>query len=223
MLSTIATKVALKKVGLSSNALDFNLPSFSSSSYNDDRPPPRQPNKLRKAPPSPRPQGDDDDEDGGSWSSWLSLKSLPLTAQPWLAPPPPPIEVAAVPGIGDAAPSDRDGKLQLGRGRKTLVVFLRCVGCACEYPFPPHTPPTTTETYMHRKTEDPKRIVSISIAKLTSSRSSYSCPKDIPQPPHPSKPLPQPDPLRRRLPLLPAGHPEMDRHAGRRLGRRGGH
>ncbi|KAG8422161.1 hypothetical protein J3459_010647 [Metarhizium acridum] len=108
MFSSLATKIALKKAGIPSDALDFSSP--------------REPNKLRKDQPA--------DGQESNWSSWLSYKSLPLTVHPWLSPPPPPIQVSRVPRIGEAAPRDRDGKLATGGGRRVLVVFLRCVGCA---------------------------------------------------------------------------------------------
>ncbi|KAH6980920.1 hypothetical protein BKA56DRAFT_586166 [Ilyonectria sp. MPI-CAGE-AT-0026] len=114
MFSSLTTKLALKKAGLSSDMLDFSGPA---------RPPP---NKLRKKPPS---QLDNDDDNAG-WSGWMSVKSLPLSVQPWLNPPPPPVHVARVPGIGDKAPQDIEKKLVVGGGRRVLLVFLRCVGCA---------------------------------------------------------------------------------------------
>ncbi|KAK8929263.1 hypothetical protein VCV18_001925 [Metarhizium anisopliae] len=109
MFSSLATKIALKKAGIPSNALDFSSA--------------REPNKLRKDQPA-------DDQESNNWSSWLSYKSLPLTVHPWLSPPPPPIQVSRVPRIGEPAPRDRHGKLATGHGRRVLVVFLRCVGCA---------------------------------------------------------------------------------------------
>lgn len=128
MFNSVATKYALKKAGISSKTFDFSLPS------SDPTPPPRQPNKLRKNPPPGWQPGQDDNDDAanGGWASWMSVKSLPLTAQAWLSPPPPPVAVGRVPGIGDKAPKDQQGKLRLGGGKRILVVFLRCVGCACE-------------------------------------------------------------------------------------------
>lgn len=120
MLGSIGTKIALKKLGLPKDPFDF------SGFYSD---PDREPNKLRKPRPGEAPENDDD---GGAWTSWMSLKSLPLTVHPWLSPPPPPVDVARVPKIGDLAPRDLDGRLVFLRGRRTLVVFLRCVGCACK-------------------------------------------------------------------------------------------
>lgn len=123
MLGSIGTKLALKKLGLPKDPFDF-------SGFTSD--PNREPNKLRK----PRPDDAADKEDG-SWTSWMSLKSLPLTVHPWLSPPPPPVDVARVPRIGDEAPRDGEGRLVFVRGRRTMVVFLRCVGCACKPPPPP--------------------------------------------------------------------------------------
>jgi hypothetical protein len=130
MFSQLATKAALKKVGLPSNAFDFN-PFAPSDTPQQPR---REPNKLRKNPPPPRPEADADDGEDNGWGSWIPSVKIPLTIHPWLAPPPPPVSVARIPNIGDAAPVDRDRKLRVGGGRKTLVVFLRCVGCACMFP-----------------------------------------------------------------------------------------
>ena len=128
MFSSLATKAALSKVGLSADAFDL---SKLTSPVGNSSGPQREPNKLRKAPP---PGYDPNNPDDDSWSSWFSsinVKSLPLTVHPWLAPSTPSVPVGAVPSVGDKAPVDQDGKLKLG-GRKTLVIFLRCVGCACE-------------------------------------------------------------------------------------------
>ena len=122
MLSSFTTKLALKKIGLSSDALNFSSPE-----------PEPKPKKLTKnAPPGTVPGLDDDEEKGSAWPAWMTVKALPLTVQPWLAPPPPPIPVAEAPKPGDLAPLDRDRKLTFGGGKKILVVFLRCVGCACK-------------------------------------------------------------------------------------------
>ncbi|PNY27045.1 Uncharacterized protein TCAP_03032 [Tolypocladium capitatum] len=123
MFSGLATKVALKKLGLPSNALDFSSPAA----------PPEKP-KSKKTLPGTKANSDldhgDDDGNAGGWTSWMSVKNLPLTVHPWFSPPPPPVPVARVPRVGDVAPLDRDRKLEFGGGRKVLVVFLRCVGCA---------------------------------------------------------------------------------------------
>lgn len=112
MLSSFTTKLALKKAGIPSDILSFPTEK-------------REPNKLRKNPPDPS------EQDDSSWGSWMSVRSLPLTVQPWLTPPPAAVSVGRLPGIGDKAPLDKTGKLRLGR--RTLLVFLRCVGCACKF------------------------------------------------------------------------------------------
>ena len=129
MLSSFTTKVALKKVGLPSDTFDFS--SWTLPPTSDPQQPRREPNKLRKRPPPPRPEGYEDDDENNGWGSWGSALSIPLTVHPWLSPAPPPVQVGVVPNVGDTAPIDRDGKLKLGGGKRTLVVFLRCVGCAC--------------------------------------------------------------------------------------------
>jgi hypothetical protein len=134
MFTSLTTKLAMRKLGLNSDVLS----SFSPPTASD--PPPN--NKARKLTKSAPPAGtvpgleDEalDDASTSKWPAWMTVKSLPLTVQPWLAPPPPPIPVAAeCPKPGDLAPLDRDRKLAFGGGRKVLVVFLRCVGCACTF------------------------------------------------------------------------------------------
>ncbi|KAK1998196.1 hypothetical protein LX36DRAFT_681199 [Colletotrichum falcatum] len=112
MLSSLTTKIALKKVGLNSKSFDFSGGSSDAKSKSGS--------------------GNDDaaDDRQGGWPAWMSMKSLPITVAPWFSPPPPPVPVAEVPKVGDLAPLDRDRKLEFGRGRPVLVVFLRCVGCA---------------------------------------------------------------------------------------------
>lgn len=147
MFSSLTTKLAMKKMGISSDTFNFSMPSMggdSSASAED----PRTANKLKKTRTTPLPPGtvagldDADDLDGNGnssgkkqWPAWMSVKALPLTVQPWLTPPPAPIPVAtACPQKGDTAPLDRDRKLAVGGGGKpVVVVFLRCVGCACTY------------------------------------------------------------------------------------------
>ncbi|KAK3372327.1 hypothetical protein B0H63DRAFT_292157 [Podospora didyma] len=118
MLSSLATKVALKKVGLPSDAFNFTW----ADSDN------KKSKKSRKNGLLDEPAGDK--VSNGNWPAWMSIKSLPLTVQPWLTPLPPPIPVAEPPRAGDLSPLDRDRKLNFGAGKKVLVVFLRCVGCA---------------------------------------------------------------------------------------------
>lgn len=115
MLSSLSTKLALKKVGLSSKDLD--LSAFAA---------PSQTNTGKRTVTG------DDAQGGGAWGTWMSNTSLPLKVTPWLSPPPPPVKLAPVPRIGQVAPLDRQRRLQLGGRTKYLVVFLRCVGCACK-------------------------------------------------------------------------------------------
>ncbi|CAK7203637.1 hypothetical protein SEUCBS139899_006375 [Sporothrix eucalyptigena] len=144
MFSSLTTKLAMKKMGLSSDTFNFSMPDMGNGSQDDAR----ESNKLKKSRAMTLPDGtirglDEDDRDGSrrnsegggsdkKWPAWMSVKALPLTVQPWLTPPPAPIPVAtAPPKKGDTAPVDRDRKLTVGGGGKpVVVVFLRCVGCA---------------------------------------------------------------------------------------------
>ncbi|EHK47709.1 hypothetical protein TRIATDRAFT_184941, partial [Trichoderma atroviride IMI 206040] len=108
MISSLTTKIALRKVGLSNTSLDFS---------------------SLTSPSSPK-NASSNSDNNNNWSSWMTPKSLPLKVHPWFSPPPPPVKVAPVPRIGDVAPQDRQRRLELGRRNKCLVVFLRCVGCA---------------------------------------------------------------------------------------------
>lgn len=124
MFNGLATKLAMKKMGIPKNALDMSALTGGSST---------EPNKLKKNPPG---EEDADAANANGWPKWMTVKSLPLTAQAWLNPPPPPVPVAAeCPKVGDLAPLDRDRKIEFGGGRRVLVVFLRCVGCACKFFF----------------------------------------------------------------------------------------
>lgn len=154
MLSSLTTKIALKKVGLSGDT--FNISSWTGGS---------EPKPVKRAPTSSIdgsvPGLDDmNTEEKSGWPAWMTVKSLPLSVQPWLSPPPPPIPVAECPKKGDLAPIDRDRKLSLGGGKLTLVVFLRCVGCACEQSLP------------------------LSLRAQGLTLSPFSRFKDLPQPPH---------------------------------------
>lgn len=118
MFSTLTAKLAMKKAGLSSDALDFS--SKSSKTTTDDS----YGSSL----------GNVDDSSSSGWPAWMSTKKLPLTAQAWLSPLPPSVPVAAeCPKPGDLAPLDRDSRLEFGGGRPVIVLFLRCVGCACKF------------------------------------------------------------------------------------------
>lgn len=124
MFSSLGTKLALKKLGVPKDAI-----SFATSSS------PAPKNNKRGANTSAFDADDDDDASSATaWPKWMSVKSLPLTAQAWLSPPPPPVPVAAsCPAVGGRAPVDMSGKLVLGGGKRVMVVFLRCVGCACKF------------------------------------------------------------------------------------------
>ncbi|KAK0733808.1 hypothetical protein B0T26DRAFT_632328 [Lasiosphaeria miniovina] len=116
MFSKLATKVAMKKAGISSDSFNFSWPDLNAgakSVFGDVR------NSVSGG-----------DNDKSAWPSWMSARALPLTAQAWLTPPPPPIPVADPPKVGELTPLDRDRQLTFGGGNKVLVVFLRCVGCA---------------------------------------------------------------------------------------------
>ncbi|KAI1408254.1 hypothetical protein F5Y13DRAFT_194535 [Hypoxylon sp. FL1857] len=112
MFSSLTTKLAMRKVGLSSDTLDFS--SSKSSKSNDGS----------------VPGLDDLEESNSGWAAWMNTKKLPLTAQAWLSPVPPPVPVAECPKPGDLAPLDRDRQLTFGSGKPVIVLFLRCVGCA---------------------------------------------------------------------------------------------
>lgn len=124
MFSSLGTKLALKKLGVPKDVTNMGSP-FGGG--NDE---PKKSKKNQRSLTA----DELDEAEGTNWPKWMTVKNLPLTVQPWLSPPPPPVPVAAeCPGVGSLAPIDRDRKLALGNnGRKVLVVFLRCVGCACE-------------------------------------------------------------------------------------------
>lgn len=123
MFSSLGTKLALKKLGVPKDAISFATSSSSPPS-----------NKRGAAAANTSAFDADDDAPANAWPKWMSVKSLPLTAQAWLSPPPPPVPVAAsCPAVGGRAPVDMSGKLVLGAGKRVMVVFLRCVGCACKF------------------------------------------------------------------------------------------
>ncbi|KAI8958138.1 hypothetical protein F5Y11DRAFT_351833 [Daldinia sp. FL1419] len=93
MFTSLTTKLAMKKVGLSSDALDFS--SSKTSRSNDGS----------------VPGLDDLEESNSGWPAWM-------------------IPIVEYPKPGDLAPIDRDRQLSFGGGKPTIVLFLRCVGCA---------------------------------------------------------------------------------------------
>lgn len=149
MFSSLTTKLALKKVGLPSDTFDLSSWTLPPA---DPQQPRREPNKLRK----PMPEGYDPNNPDDSWGSWFSGGiGLPLTVHPWLSPAPPPVKVAAVPSVGDLAPVDREGRLRLGGGQRTLVVFLRCVGCACTFSLIPFLTAVANPSQSPRRPSSP--------------------------------------------------------------------
>jgi len=128
MLASLTTKLALKKVGISSDTFNFSSPTTAPA------PAPKRKRSSKDAPPPGTIPGLDEKDDtyGDKWPAWLTVRNLPLSVQPWLTPPPPPVPLGEVPKVGDLAPIDRDRKVTCGGGRLAIVVFLRCVGCACE-------------------------------------------------------------------------------------------
>ncbi|KAI0120720.1 hypothetical protein BJ170DRAFT_161644 [Xylariales sp. AK1849] len=111
MFSSLTTKLALRKVGIKGDTFDFASPK-SSKGTNGTQP------------------GLDEEETSNNWPAWMSARKLPLTAQAWLSPVPPPVPIAECPKVNDLAPLDRDRQLTFGGGKKIVVLFLRCVGCA---------------------------------------------------------------------------------------------
>lgn len=133
MFSGLATKLALKKVGLSADSFNFSSPAAADPAPSESK---AKGGKSKNNGADADPNGDfknDDEQDASPWPAWMTVKSLPLSVQPWLAPPPPPIPLAELPKVGDQAPMDRDRRIAIGGGRCVMIVFLRCVGCACKF------------------------------------------------------------------------------------------
>lgn len=132
MFSSLGTKLAMKKLGIPSDLTK-------ASPFGGEA----APKDKKKGVAGNKSYMDLDEEDkanASAWPKWMSVKNLPLTVQPWLSPVPPPVPVAAeCPKVGEPAPVDTDRKLMLNQGgKKVIVVFLRCVGCACKFPSLPH-------------------------------------------------------------------------------------
>lgn len=115
MFSGLATKMALRKAGIKSDTFDFSG------------------GDSAKGGAKPQSAFDEDEaSSNGGWPAWMSARKLPLTAQAWLSPAPPPVPVAECPKVGDLAPLDRDRQLNFGGGQPVVILFMRCVGCACK-------------------------------------------------------------------------------------------
>lgn len=125
MFSSLGTKLAMKKLGIPSD-LTKSSPFRGEAAPND--------NKGASNKSFMNLDEEDKAANASAWPKWMSVKNLPLTVQPWFSPVPPPVPVAAeCPKVGEPAPVDTDQKLMLGGdGKKVIVVFLRCVGCACK-------------------------------------------------------------------------------------------
>ncbi|KAK4459922.1 hypothetical protein QBC42DRAFT_333945 [Cladorrhinum samala] len=142
MFSNLATKVALKKAGIPTDAFS-NIKLFPWADGNSSNNDTKSLSAVKKKSTSNDSNNNNNNNNNNKNSStssssntnrWpnFTVKSLPLTVQPWLTPKPPPIPVEQPPKVGDLAPLDKDRKIVLGGpgGKKTLIVFLRCVGCA---------------------------------------------------------------------------------------------
>jgi hypothetical protein len=106
MLSKLTTKLALRKAGISSNALSF--PDYESKSGSKD------PN-VQESP----------------FANAFANFTLPKSLISWQTPPPPPVEVAPAPVLGTRAPTSSKLRLPIGDGRSTVVILLRHCGCPC--------------------------------------------------------------------------------------------
>lgn len=120
MFSSFGSKLVMKKLGIPTDVMKANP-------FGGEPEPPKKAGKKDGPAPVENP------DEASAWPKWMTVRNLPLTVQPWLSPAPPPVPIAAeCPKIGEPAPMDRDKKLVLGGGKKVVVVFLRCVGCACK-------------------------------------------------------------------------------------------
>jgi hypothetical protein len=106
MFSRLTTKIALRKAGIPSNALDYSTYETKSSNPKDQN----------AALPFANP---------------FANLEVPKSWKSWATPPPPPLEVAAPPELGTKAPTSAKLRLPVGGGRSTVVVFLRHCGCPC--------------------------------------------------------------------------------------------
>ncbi|KAI1634754.1 hypothetical protein F4809DRAFT_643167 [Biscogniauxia mediterranea] len=131
MFSTLTTKLALKKIGLPSD-FSSSSPSSSSSSGKKDGSIPGLDDLLLLRQDADK-NSSSSSAPASAWPpAWMSVRKLPLTAQAWLSPAPPPVPVApACPRPGDAAPPDRGRKLESFLALRALATKnqgrLRCV------------------------------------------------------------------------------------------------
>jgi len=104
MFSKLTTKIALRKAGIPSNALDF----------------PEYETKGSKDPNAPSP-----------FTNPFANLQVPNALKSWATPPPPPVEIASAPVLGTRAPATNLLRLPVADGRPSIVVFLRHCGCPC--------------------------------------------------------------------------------------------
>lgn len=105
MFAKLTTKIALRKAGIPSSALEF--PNYESK-------------PLAKDPNAP-----------SAFANPFTNLSVPKSWQSWATPPPPPVEVASPPVWGTRAPNSTRLRLPGPDGRPTVMVFLRHTGCPC--------------------------------------------------------------------------------------------
>ncbi|RDW62141.1 hypothetical protein BP6252_11574 [Coleophoma cylindrospora] len=104
MFSSLTTKLALRKVGLSTK--DFSFPS----------------EPTGKA-------GKQDPDNASPFPNPFATIALPKSLLSWQTPPPPPVELGAPPVWGTRAPTSSKLRLPGQDGRPTVVVFMRNTGC----------------------------------------------------------------------------------------------
>jgi len=114
MFSKLTTKIALRKVGLSSDV--FSLPNSAPSFNNNPNGKDVNLKDANSASPS-------------AFSNPFATLTVPKSWQSWQTPPPPQVEIADSPVWGTRAPSSAKLRLPAADGRPTVVVFLRHCGC----------------------------------------------------------------------------------------------
>ncbi|CZR62894.1 uncharacterized protein PAC_12791 [Phialocephala subalpina] len=117
IFTKLTTKIALRKAGIPSS---FPSDPFATNSSSSN---PKDPNAPQNSSPF-----------AGAQEAWKNIQ-VPKALKSWQTPPPPTIEVAPAPVIGQRAPvcqgENGRGKLELPPldGRPAVVVFLRHTGC----------------------------------------------------------------------------------------------